>query len=553
MGTKMEENKEKIWVIGHKNPDTDSICSAIAYANLKNASSDGEYVPKRAGNVNGETQFVLDYFGVQAPEYVENAGAQVKDLQITKTKGVSSHLSMKRAWELMKSENVVTLPIVKPDKSMDGLIVTFDIAQSYMDVYDNSVLSTARTQYKNILETINGTMVYGNEHGYFITGKVVIGASSADVIEGAVKRDDLVILGNREDAQRSALEQEASCIIACNDAKFSEEICKLAVEKRCMLITTPYDTFTVARLINQSIPIKFVMKKEDLVTFELDDYVDEVKDVMSKERHRDFPVLDDHGKYVGMISRRNLMATNKKKVILVDHNEKSQAVDGIDAAEIQEIIDHHRIGSLETNGPVYFRNQPLGCTATIVYQMYQEQGVEITKEIAGLLCSAILSDTLMYRSPTCTPFDKEVCEKLAKIAEIEVEPYAIEMFTAGSDFKSKTPEEIFFQDFKMFFANDSSFGVGQISAMGEGVLREVKEKLLPYMETARKEKNADMVFIMLTNILDESTEMIFAGEGAENLVRNAYHTEAVEGRYVLPGVVSRKKQLIPSFMEALQA
>lgn len=553
MSTKNEENRNKVWVVGHKNPDTDSICSAIAYANLKNAVSDGEYIPKRAGKISGETQFVLDYFGVEEPEYIENVGAQIKDIEITKTKAVSSHLSMKSAWALMKSENVVTLPIVKPDNTMDGLIVTYDIAQFFMDVYDNSILSTARTQYKNILQTINGTMVYGNEHGYFISGKTVIAAATANVIEGAVEEDDLVIVGNREDAQRAALEENASCIIACNGTEYSEEIKKEAYEKRCMLISTPYDTFTVARLINQSIPIKYVMKRDGLVTFALDDYVDEVKEVMSNERHRDFPVLDEKGQYVGMVSRRNLLAMNKKKVILVDHNEKSQAVDGIEAAEIQEIIDHHRIGSLETNGPVYFRNQPLGCTATIVYQMYQEQGVEITKEIAGLLCSAIISDTLMYRSPTCTPLDKQVCEKLAGIAGIDVETYAKEMFKAGSDFNSKTAEEICYQDFKMFFGNGTNFGVGQLSAMDDDTLQEVKDKLLPYLETAKKDKNADMVFIMLTNILDESTEMIFAGEGAAELLDKAYPNSVVDGRYILPGVVSRKKQLIPSIMEALQA
>ena len=552
MSNKVNEKRNKVWVVGHKNPDTDSICSAIAYANLKNELGGGKYIPKRAGQINEETKYVLDHFGVNPPGYISNVGSQVKDIEITKTEGVSSHISLKSAWELMKSKNVVTLPIIKSDQTMDGLIVTWDIAQSYMDVYDNNILSTARTQYKNILETIDGEMVYGNEHGYFVKGKVVVAAANPDMMEEIITDDDLVILGNRYEAQLCAIEMNASCIIACHGAKFTKTIRKIAEDRCCMLITTPYDTFTVARLINQSIPIKYFMKKDGLVTFETEDYIDDVKEVMSRERHRDFPILDEHGHYVGMMSRRNLLAMNKKKMILVDHNEKSQAVDGIDAAEILEIIDHHRLGSLETMSPVFFRNQPLGCTATIIYQMYHEAGIEIPEKIAGLLCAAIISDTLMYRSPTCTEVDKAAAEDLAKIAGVKVEELAKNMFQAGSDFKSKSPEEIFYQDFKTFFGNGADFGVGQISAMSKDELLEVKEKLRPYLETVLQERKVDMVFVMLTNIIEESTEIIFEGEGAKELVCSAYHIHEEEGRYILKGVVSRKKQLIPSFMAALQ-
>lgn len=551
MSNKETMKKEKVWIVGHKNPDTDSICSAIAYADLKNQIGDAEYLPKRAGEVNEETKYVLDYFGVEAPEYISNVGAQIKDIEITQTEGVSSHISLKHAWELMKNKNVVTLPIIKEDQTMDGLIVTWDIAKSYMDVYDNNVLATARTQYRNILETIDGEMVYGNEHGYFVKGKVVVAAANPDMMEEVITDDDLVILGNRYEAQLCAIEMNASCVIACHGAKFTTTIRRLAEERGCMLISTPYDTFTVARLINQSMPIKYVMKRDDLVTFETEDYVDDVREVMSQERHRDFPVLDKHGHYVGMVSRRNLLAMKKKKMILVDHNEKSQAVDGIDAAEILEIIDHHRLGSLETMGPVFFRNQPLGCTATIVYQMYREKGVEIKKQIAGLLCSAILSDTLMFRSPTCTALDKEVALELAEIAEIEVEEFAKNMFEAGSDFASKTAEEIFYQDFKVFFGNGADFGVGQLSAMSDGALESVKVKLLPYLETAMEDKKVDMIFVMLTNILDESTEVIFCGERAEEVLQAAFPEGKVDGKYILKGVVSRKKQMIPALMGAL--
>ena len=363
---------------------------------------------------------------------------------------------------------------------------------------------------------------------------------------------DLVIMGNRYEAQVCALEANASCMVIAGEPKISRTIIKMAEEKNCTLITTPYDTYTTARLINQSIPIRYFMRRENLVMFETEEYIEEVRDIMSRERHRYFPILNEDGKYVGMISRRNLLNMRKKQLILVDHNEKSQAVDGIAGADILEIIDHHRIGSLETMSPVFFRNQPLGCTGTIVYQMYQEQGVEIDRTTAGLLCSAILSDTLMYRSPTCTPLDRIAAEELAKIAGIHTEDHARAMFQAGSDFGSKTPEEIFYQDFKTFSQGGVDFGVGQISAMTQEELEQVKEKLLPYLKQAMAERKISMVFVMLTNIVDETTYLICDGEGADRLVEKAYHIHKENDYHVLKGVVSRKKQLIPMFMSALQ-
>lgn len=550
----MSVKTKKIWVVGHKNPDTDSICAAIAYAHLKNQSApEGvKYEPKRAGELNEETKYVLKHFHVKAPALITDAGAQVKDIEIRKTKGVSGKLSMKRAWEMMKQLNVATLPITSEDNKLEGLITTGDIAKSYMDIYDCRVLARAKTQYKNILETLEGTLLVGNEHAYFCDGKVLVAAANPDMMEEYIEDNDLVISGNRYESQLCALEMNASCMIICSGAKVTKTIQKIAAEKDCVLISTPYDTYTVARLINQSIPLKYFMKRENLVTFGMDDYVDDVRDTMQKEKHRDFPVLDEKGKYVGMISRRNLLSMKKKQLILVDHNEKSQAVDNIDGSEILEIIDHHRLGSLETMAPVFFRNQPLGCTATIIYQMYREQGVEITKEIAGLLCSAILSDTLMYRSPTCTEVDHIVAEELALIAGIQTDEYAKAMFQAGSDFSSKTEEEIFYQDFKAFCSNGTDFGVGQISAMTQEELDQVKEKLQPYLQQVIAERKVSMVFVMLTNILEENTYLICAGEGAEELVQNAYHVHEENGYYLLKGVVSRKKQLIPMFMSAMQ-
>lgn len=548
------EQEKKIWVIGHKNPDTDSICAAIAYAHLKNKLGEGAYESKRAGQLNEETKYVLDYFKVPAPGFVSDVGAQVKDIEIRATKGVSDHISMKKAWELMKEENVVTLPVTTEDGALEGLIITGDIATSYMDVYDNEILARARTQYRNIIETLNGTLLEGNEHGYFVRGKVVVAAASPEMMEEYITDDDLVILGNRYEVQLCALEMNASCLIVCSGSPVSKTIRRMAAERGCVLISTPYDTFTVARLINQSIPIKYFMRREHLVTFGTEEYVDAVKEVMSKERHRDFPVLDEDGRYVGMMSRRNLLNMKKKQLILVDHNEKSQAVDGIGGAEILEIIDHHRLGSLETMSPVFFRNQPLGCTSTIIYQMYQEKGVKITKKIAGLLCSAIISDTLMFRSPTCTALDRMAAEALAAIAGISIEEHAKNMFQAGSDFKSKSPEEIFYQDFKTFFVSDMEFGVCQISAMSVEELRDVEEKLTSYLEKVLTERKLSMVYVMLTNILEENTHLIYQGGNAGRIAEHAFHVRQAEGAsgLELRGVVSRKKQFIPSIMVAMQ-
>lgn len=546
------EKTRKVWVVGHKNPDTDSICSAIAYANLKNKTDDGEFIPKRAGELNEETKYVLDTFGVRTPCLITDVGAQVKDIEFRQSPGISETISLKRAWEMMKEQDVVTLSITDDDDNLVGLITTQDITTSYMDVYDNYILSRAKTQYRNLLDTLEGTLVCGDENAYFTSGKVLVGSANPEIMEEYIDDGDLVIMGNRYEAQVCALEANASCMVIAGEPKISRTIIKMAEEKNCTLITTPYDTYTTARLINQSIPIRYFMRRENLVMFETEEYIEEVRDIMSRERHRYFPILNEYGKYVGMISRRNLLNMRKKQLILVDHNEKSQAVDGIAGADILEIIDHHRIGSLETMSPVFFRNQPLGCTGTIVYQMYQEQGVEIDRTTAGLLCSAILSDTLMYRSPTCTPLDRIAAEELAKIAGIHTEDHARAMFQAGSDFGSKTPEEIFYQDFKTFSQGGVDFGVGQISAMTQEELEQVKEKLLPYLKQAMAERKISMVFVMLTNIVDETTYLICDGEGADRLVEKAYHIHKENDYHVLKGVVSRKKQLIPMFMSALQ-
>lgn len=553
-----EYNKGKTIVIGHKNPDTDSVCSAICYANLKRIVTGADYEPRRAGLINEETQFVLKYFGVEAPELIEHVKTEVRDIEIRGTKGVEKNISLKKAWNMMQAANVVTLPALTDDGGLEGLITVSDITQSYMNVYDSSILSKANTKYSNIIETLEGALVVGTGDAYFSEGKVLIAAANPDMMEYYIARNDLVILGNRYESQLCAIEMDAACIIVCEGAAVSLTIKKLAQERGCTIITTPYDTYTAARLINQSMPISYFMTTENLITFEDTDIIDDIKDVMASKRHRDFPILDKMGKYKGMISRRNLLGARGKSLILVDHNEKTQAVDGIENARIIEIIDHHRLGTIETMAPVFFRNQPLGCTATIVYQMYQEAGVAIEKNIAGLLCSAIISDTLLFRSPTCTEVDRMAGFTLADIAGIQVNEYAAEMFAAGSNLKNKTDGEIFYQDFKTFSAGKVSFGVGQISSLNQKELDRLKRKMLPYLQKAHKEHGVDMMFFMLTSILTESTTLLCEGVGAEALIRNAFHIDSEEqgelkdGIVELPGVVSRKKQLIPAIGMALQ-
>ena len=549
-----QELKRKTTVIGHRNPDTDSICSAICYANLKRLVTGDEYIPGRAGHVNGETQFVLDYFGVEQPKLVEDVRTQVKDIEIRKTKGVAGSISLKMAWKIMQENNVVTIPSVREDGALEGLITVGDITKTYMNIYDSSILSKANTQYSNIIETLEA----GDENAYFDRGKVLVAAANPDLMEFYIEPHDLVILGNRYESQLCAIEMGADCIIVCEGAGVSRTIKKIAQDRGTTVIATTYDTYTVARLINQSMPISYFMTREHLITFDSDDYIDEIKEVMASKRHRDFPILDKNGCYLGMISRRNLLGAKGKQVILVDHNEKNQAVAGVEGAEILEIIDHHRLGTVQTMAPVFFRNQPLGCTATIIYQMYREAGVEIEQKIAGLLCSAIISDTLLFRSPTCTSVDERAARELAQIAGLDIEKYAVQMFSAGSNLKDKGDEEIFYQDFKRFTSGKVTFAVGQITSLDENELKALEPRMLAYMQRSHETDNLNMIFFMLTNILTESTELLCVGQGAVQLAAKAFHldqdeeTEKSEPVVSLPGVVSRKKQLIPELMLAEQ-
>ncbi len=549
----MRQKEDHIYVVGHKNPDTDSVCAALSLAYLKNVrSGTSRYMACRAGQINSETEFVLNYWNVESPYYMPNVGMQVSDMEIDESEGAPDDITIRIAWEYMKESNTVTLPVMAEDGSLEGLLTVGDIANYYIDAYTKTIMAEAKTKYYDIAETINGTVLVGNEHSYFANGKVMVGAAKPERLAELVERDDLVILSDREDTQQKAIEGGASCIVVCLTDNVSEEIKQLAEEHMCVIICTRFDTYTVARLINQSIPARVLMKSKDLVTFNTEDFVDDIREAMGKYRYRDFPVLDHHGRYIGMVNRRSLINIQKKRVILVDHTEESQAVDNLNQAEILEIVDHHRIGTVETLQPVYFRGEPVGCTCTILASMFEEQRVEIPKEIAGLMCSAILSDTLMFRSPTCTARDEAMARKLAEIAGIEIEVYAKAMFKAGSDLKGKTPQEILHQDYKKFVYGETEFTVGQISSMDQDELYEIAKTLLPVLEEECGQNGISMAFFMLTNILTEDTTLLCVGENSDLLVQESFGATVENNMATLPKVVSRKKQLIPAFMTALQ-
>ena len=549
----MPKTAHKVVVIGHRNPDTDSICSAIAYAELKNKTSDLVCEARRAGRMNQETEFVLKKFGVKPPRMCTDVNPKVRDVDYREMPGIAGSTSLRKAWEIMRDQQVDTLPVTSPDNELEGVITVKDIATANMDLFDTGILAKSRTSFKNILETLGGTMVVGSADAVCTTGHIRIGTATPEMLESTVEKGDIVILTNRYESQLCAIEKEASLIIICNGAKVGRTIQRIAEETDVAIMSVPCDTYAAGKLISQCAPISYYMTRDDIMKFTLVTPVADVLRVMAKVRHRYFPILDEDGKYCGMVSRRNVINLRKRRIILVDHNEATQAVEGFDQAEILEIIDHHRIGSLETSGPVYFRNQPVGCTATIITQMYDENRVEIPPQTAGLLLGAILSDTLAFRSPTCTAIDEAAAKRLAKIAGVEISEFANEMFEAGEKLDGKTAEEVFLQDFKVFMCGDIRFGVAQGSYMTRKNLLAAKALLDPYLEEARNKQNVEDLYMLLTDVPKEESVVISTGRYAKDALAEGFDTQpAADGSWTLPGVVSRKKQFIPALMKAYQ-
>ena len=547
----MPEAIRKVNVIGHLNPDTDSICAAISYAYLKNKIDSPIYEARRAGTLNRETAFVLKHFGFEEPQLITTVTPQIKDAEIQKQPKVDGDMSLFDAWNLMQDVKLDTLVVTDSTEHLEGLIAVKDIANANMGLMESKMLSETHTSYKNILSTLGGTMLVGDQNGSVSQGGIRVGTCSVSMTEIIEAGDIVVVAGNHEN-QLLAIKQGASCLIVSCDGEVDDDVIEAAKQAGCVIITTPRDTFEVARLLTMAVPVKSKMLTSNILKFSVNTSIDDARKAMAKSRHRFFPVLNENGTYAGLISSPGLLKVRKKHVILVDHNERTQAVNGLDQAEIMEIVDHHRIGSVETTNPITFRNVPVGCTCTILFGLYYEYGVEIPKNIAGLMLSAILSDTLAFRSPTCTPTDVAAGKALAEICGEDIEKYSEQMFDAGADLTGRTAEEVFHGDYKIFSRGNAKFGVGQGSFMTENSRKAAEALVGPFLKTAAESEELPMVFYMFTDVKSQVTEMLYYGAGAQEVLERAFNVTPDNGIAVLPGIVSRKKQVVPSLMSALQ-
>ncbi|MEE1038219.1 MAG: putative manganese-dependent inorganic diphosphatase [Eubacterium sp.] len=559
---------KEIYIFGHKSPDTDSICSAICLAYLRNrmveenkedefkhwgkVDSEATYVAKAAGEPNSETAYVLNRFGVDAPEVLLDIRKQVKDINFRYVPPVSEEISLKEAWTKMNEEKAYTVPIITEGDKMKGIITIGDIAREYMNVEDSVSVGIAKTSYKNIIEVLEGEMLIGDETAVVDGGRIRIAAANPLLVERYAEPGDVVVLSDDDENQKLLINKGVRCVIICNDVEIRPEVLELAEEKGVAIIKTAHDSYTCARLMNQSIPARHFMRPADEVcVFEYDEFIDDIREVIAEKRHRNFPVVDNDGNYRGMLDKSSLIDMSSKKVILVDHNEMNQAVFGLFDAEVVEVVDHHKLGTVETMNPISLINKPVGSTATIVYQLFVEAGIEIPYDIAGLLCSAILSDTMLFKSPTCTSADGDAAKAMAEKHNIDLANLWEEMLRASLDLDSKTEKEIFYQDYKHFTAEGFTFGAGQVLAANEDDVQLVKDRMVPYLETALAGEGIDLVCLMITNVTDESTDLIFTGSNAKAFIESAFGKKTDGNCIHLEGVVSRKKQLIPPMMAVL--
>lgn len=539
----------KVYITGHRNPDSDSICAAIAYSEFKNKTQRINAIPIRLGEISRETQFILDYFGVQPPQLVQTVKPQIIDLKIDTVAPIASDISLKMAWSIMKQKNIKTLPVIYPNEKLAGIVSVSNLASSYLDIWDNYVLAKSKTSLSNILETLSAKIVYLSDENLELKGKVVVSMMEPND-RNLIEAEDICICGDRELVQEFVLECNARLMIITNNTTPSEKIIDLARDKGCTIITTPYDSFTAARLIPQSIPIEYVMTKNNLITFSTSDFIEEIKDIMLETRYRSYPVLGENGSVVGSISRYHLITQQRKKVILVDHNEKTQSVDGLEDADILEIIDHHRIGDIQTGQPIYFRNEPVGSTSTIVANIFFENGIRPSKKVAGLLCGAIISDTLLLKSPTATIVDEIILKRLAEIASIDIEKFAQEMFKAGTSLEGKSSKELLYQDFKIFNMGNFKVGVGQITTTYMDGFTPLINDLKTVMNEKANQGKFDLIILMVTDIFKSSSLFIVCGEHKEVFSR-AFNVKLSNGTAYIDKVVSRKKQVIPPLTEII--
>ncbi|WP_061316970.1 putative manganese-dependent inorganic diphosphatase [Clostridium botulinum] len=544
--------KDLIYITGHRNPDSDSICASLGYADLKKQLGCNNIVSGRLGELNNETKFVLDYFNVKAPNLIDTVKTQVSDLDIDKVTPISKDLSLKKAWIIMKENNVKTLPVQDEEGKLIGLASLSNISSTYMGVWQKDILAKSNANIEDIIDTLNAKIAYKKEDKQRFTGNLVVAAMEAKDIKNYIKEGDIVILGNRDDVQEAALDCKAHLLVVTGSHKVSDKILNKAKNLGCSILVSEEDTFTTSVLITQSIPVSYIMTSSDIMSFKLSDFIEDVKEIMLKTRFRSYPVVDHNNKIVGTISRYHLISPKKKKVILVDHNEIGQSVPGLEEAEIMEIIDHHRIGGVNTASPIFFRNQPVGSTSTIIANMFFENNITPSKEIAGILASAIISDTLLFKSPTSTELDKTILNKLAKIAEIDPKSYSVEMFKAGTSLKGKTVEGLFHEDFKNFTIGGGKIGVSQVSTMDPSSFDPLKKDMLNLMESKVKKEGYEGLVLVLTDLLKEGSFIYVIGPKKEIIASAFGKSLDKNSSLYAEGVLSRKKQVIPPITNAIE-
>ncbi len=537
---------EIVYVSGHKNPDTDSICSAIAYSYLLNATNKYNAVPVRLGEVNRETEYVLKRFGVEHPVLLKTVKQKVEDLNYDKVTVFSKDLTLKTAWFLLKQQNLKSAPILDEHGQLLGLLSTSNIIEGYMDQWDSEVLKKAKTPVENVIDTLEANVIYLNEALKVINGDIHIAAMSGNEAKKRIHENDIVIVGgDRSDDLEELISVKPSLIILTGSLTSNEHVVNKCKEQGISIVSTPFNTYQTSQQIVQAVPVEYVMIKGDIKTFSTDDTLDYMKEVMSETRYRGYPVIDLNNRCVGSISRFALLKGLRKKVILVDHNERGQSIPGIEEADILEIVDHHRVADIQTVGPLLFRGEPLGSTATIVTRMFEEQDIEMPSHVAGLLLGAVVSDTLLFKSPTCTPVDTKIAKKLAEIAGVDIQEFAMEMFKAGTSLVGKTVDEIFNQDFKKFSFDNLQVGVAQVNSMDiEGFLP-YKKDMLDYMNKFAEDNNLEFTLLLLTDIINANSE-IFVGGPRPELVEKAFNVQLTDRQGTLEGVISRKKQVVPA-------
>lgn len=540
---------EEIYVTGHRNPDTDSVCAAIAYAELKNKIGEYKAIPVRLGELNQETKFVLNYFDVDAPKVKDTIKPKIEDIEIDAPHCVAPDISLNKALRIIQANNLSNLITVDGDDKLLGVASLSNITNCYMEIWDDGLLGRSNASLENIVEVLVGKLIYKPENRREF-GNICIYAMEAGDAGDKISAGDLVVVGNRIDAQKDAIKRNISVLIIAGGAEIEDEILEMAKENEVAIISTSYNSYMSARVLTQAVPISYVMSKGKLVYFHRDDSVEDVKVAMAQSRYRSYPVVNHHNQVVGAISRYHLFSNPKKKLILVDHNEKNQSIPDIESAEIKEIIDHHRVANISTTGPVYFRNEPVGSTCTIISKIYFEHGIRPSKKVAGILCAAIISDTLLFRSPTTTELDRLMLDRMSKIAGIDTESFAMDMFKAGTSLENKKPQDLLEADVKTFSIEDMKVRVGQAFTMDLENIGSIKPALIKRMEEKRKDYGEDMFVFMLTDIFKETSEIIVVG-GNPEIVAEAFDAEYSDGSFIAPGVLSRKKQVIPNLTKAI--